>query len=311
MAEPAPVKVVVLDSLFESLDVETLSAAERGASLERWDGTTGALADADVVAHVRTAIGPELIAAMPRCRVITRFGTGRDTVDVPAAEAAGIRIVTVRDYCIPELPAQTLALALTLARRLGETAGRLDLSWQQVASETPIVRYACAAVVGIGAVGRRVAAALAALGYEIVAVTQHAREEVDRNGWRLATLEEALAAADIIFLHVALDDSTRGMIDARRLELVRPGAILVNTARLGLIDQAAVVAALESGRLGGLALDAKLEPESPLRRFAHDPRVVITPHIGWHSRESAAILRAAAIADALEAAGATREVTTR
>jgi D-3-phosphoglycerate dehydrogenase len=304
------VKVVVLDSLFDSLDVEEGVAAERDAVLERWDGTLQGLADADVVAHVRTRIDAGLIAAMPRCRVIARFGTGVDTVDLGAAEKAGIAVVTIRDYCVPELPAHTLALAFSLARRLADTGGQLDLTWQEVAAERPISRYANAAVIGIGSVGRRVATALAALGYDVTAVTRHAQDEVEQEGWRLATLDEALASADLIFLHAALDDSTRGMIDARRLELVKPGAILIDTARLGLIDEHAVAAALDSGRLGGVALDAKLDPASPLRRFAGDRRVLVTPHTGWYSQESAAALRAAAIAKALDTAREREEVRT-
>jgi D-3-phosphoglycerate dehydrogenase len=304
------VKVVVLDSLFDSLDIEQRVAADRGATLGRWDGTPEDLADADVVAHVRTRIDADFIAAMPRCSVIARFGTGRDTVDLDAARKAGITVVTVRDYCVPELPAHTLALALTLARRLAVTSGELDRSWQEIAAELPIARYGNAAVVGIGSVGRRVATALVALGYHVTAVTRHAQAEVERAGWRLATLDEALASADLIFLHAALDESTRGMIDAERLELVKPGAILIDTARLGLIDERAVAAALETGRLGGLALDAKLDPTSPLRPFAADPRVIITPHIGWYSQDSADALRAAAIANALDTARSCQEVRT-
>jgi len=304
------VKVVVLDSLFDSLDVEERAAAEHGATLERWDGTRESLADADVVAHIRTRIGADLIAAMPRCSVIARFGTGLDTVDLDAAEAAGISVVGVRDYCVPELTTHTLALAFALARRLPDMSGELDLGWQEIAAERPIRRYANAAVIGIGSAGRRVATALAALGYEVTAVTRHAQAEVERAGWRLAALDDALPFADLIFLHAALDDSTRGMIDAKRLELVKPGAILVNTARLGLIDEDAVAAALDTGRLGGLALDAMLDPTSPLRRFAGDPRVIVTPHVAWFSEDSAAALRAAAIGDALDRARERREVRT-
>jgi phosphoglycerate dehydrogenase-like enzyme len=165
-------------------------------------------------------------------------------------------------------------------------------------------------VIGIGSAGRRVAAALAALGYDVTAVTRHAQAEVEQAGWRLAALDDALPSADLIFLHAALDDSTRGMIDVRRLELVKPGAIQIDTARLGLIDEEAVAAALDAGRLGGLALDAMLDPTSPLRRFAGDRRVIVTPHLGWYSGESAAALRAAAVGDALDRARERQEVRT-
>jgi phosphoglycerate dehydrogenase-like enzyme len=295
-------KVVVLDSLFDSLELEQRAAAERSATLQRWDGDPTSLAEADVVAHVRTRIDADLIAAMQSCRVITRFGTGVDTVDLAAAATAGIAVVTVHGYCVPELPAHTLALALTLVRRLSATIGAVDASWQTIASETPISRFRQATVVGLGEIGERVASALDALGFAVSVVTRHGQDMARRRSWPLLSLEEGLAEADIVFLHTMLDESTRALIDQSRTELMREGAILVNTARLGLLDEAAIAAALDRRRLGGLALDAQLSPESPLRRFADDRRVLITPHIGWYSNDSAANLRTAAIANALDRA---------
>ena len=294
-------KVVVLDSLFTSLDVEERAAREAGATLERWNGDRGTLADADVVAHVRTRVDAELIAAMPRCRVISRFGSGSDTVDLRAANDAGITVVTVRDYCIRELASHTLVLALSLVRRLGETARRLDASWNEIASATPIRGYTRATVVGLGSIGRAVVTALVALGYEVRAVSRHARSHAAHLGAEPVELEEGFAAGELLFLHTALDESTSRLVDAPRLALMPPGAILVDTARLGLLDEIAVAAALEAGRLGGLALDAVVPPSSPLARLVHDSRVLITPHIGWYSEESAARLRRAGIADALAA----------
>jgi D-3-phosphoglycerate dehydrogenase / 2-oxoglutarate reductase len=293
--------VVVLDSLFDSLEIERDAAQSRSATIERWDGDPRSLAGADVVAHVRTRIDAQLIAAMPRCRVITRFGTGLDTVDLDAAAAAGIQVLKVRDYCVPELPTHTLALAFALVRRLAETTRVPGASWDEVAAAYPIARHRQATVVGIGSVGRRVAAALGSLGYSVFAVTRHAQEQARDAGARVVALEEGLAEGDLVFLHTALDETTRGLIDEERLRLMRPGAILVNTARLALIDQEAVASALDKNRLGGLALDAKLEQDSPLRRFESDRRVLITPHTGWCSEESAATLRTQAITTALDA----------
>jgi D-3-phosphoglycerate dehydrogenase len=292
-------KLTVLDSLFASLDVEQETAAARGARLERWDGDPRSLADADAVAHVRTHINGELISSMRRCRVISRFGSGIDTVDLAAAEAAGIAVVTVRDYCVPELPTHTLALAFALLRRLTSTAGALDRGWNEIAESVPISRYHRATVIGLGSVGRRVAAALVALGYAVSAVTGHSREEAIHLGAEVVPLDEGLARADVVFLHASLDAGSRNLVNAQRLQLMRPEAILVNTARLGLMDEAAVADALETGRLAGLALDARLAPESPLRKLIADPRVLITPHVGWYSEEAAELLRRAAIENAL------------
>jgi len=304
-------KIVILDSLFASLDVEEQAAREVGATIERWDGDPRSLSNAEAVAHVRTRVDGSLIAAMPRCRVISRFGSGIDTVDLEAAQSAGIEVVTVRDYGTTEVATQTLALAFALVRRLAMTAGHLDSSWDAVAAETPLRRCRNATVVGIGTIGRSVAAALAPLGYDVLAVTRHAPDDARRVGARVVELADGLASADIVFLHAALDETTRELIDARRLAVMRPGAILVNTARLGLMDTDAVAAALDEGTLGGLALDAVLPAGSPLRRFAGDPRVLVTPHVGWYSEESAETLRRETIASALAALGRSTQAGVR
>ena len=110
--------LLVLDGLFDDLDVETAVAAARGWSVRRWDGSEPQLLDAEVVLHVRTRVDRALIGRMPACRVVARFGTGLDTVDHAAAAERGIRVVGVRDYCIPELASLTLGLAFALDRRV-------------------------------------------------------------------------------------------------------------------------------------------------------------------------------------------------
>jgi D-3-phosphoglycerate dehydrogenase len=300
--------VLVLDSLFRTLDVETEAAAALGDTVEAWTGDPAQLARADVVAHVRTRVDAELISALRGCRVIVRFGTGLDTVDLEAAENAGISVLGVRDYCLPELASHTLLLAFALLRRLGETAGRLDVSWDGLAQDTALRRALEVVVVGYGSVGRRVTAALIALGYRVTVVTRQAGEDALAGGAAVAPLEEALERGEIVFLTCALTEETRGLIDERRLCSMRPGAILINTARLGLLDEDAVAVALDAGTLGGLGLDASLPATSPLRRFASDPRVLITPHIGWYSEQSAIELRRRAIADAIRLA---RETSTK
>jgi D-3-phosphoglycerate dehydrogenase len=293
------VKVVVLDSLFDSLALEQEVGTSLGAQVEAWTGDPDTLAEADIVAHVRTRVDAALIAAMPRCRVIARFGTGLDTVDLEAAAAAGISVVGVRDYCLPELSSHTLALGFALVRRLAQTGGQLDATWNEVASKIRLVRRQQVAVVGFGSVGRRVTAALIALGFDVTVATSHARDAALELGAEVAPVDAALERAALVFLHAALNDETRGLIDARRLALMQPDAVLVNTARLALIDEQAVARALDEGKLGGLGLDASLPAGSPLRRFAHDPRVLITPHLGWFSETSAAELRRRTIADAV------------
>lgn len=294
--------VLVLDSLFGDLADESEAAESIGWSVERWDGTAERLATAEVVVHVGTRIDAAMLARMPRCRVVGRFGTGIDTVDLAATAAAGVAVVTVRDYCIPELTTHTLGLAFALERRIRLVAdGRLgpDRTWQEVASDWPIAGRTAATIVGFGAIGSAVTRALLACDYRVGVVTAHGAERARELGAEVVPLEEGLRRGEIVFLHAALTKQTARLIDRRRLAAMPAGAILVDTARLGLIDEAAVADALDSGRLGGLGLDARLAADSPLRRWLGDLRVLVTPHIGWYSERSAAALRARTIVDAI------------
>lgn len=296
-------RILVLDSLFDDLELEQAAASTRGWIADRWDGSEQQLGEADAVVHVRTRIDRAFIQRLRHCRVIGRFGVGLDSVDQQAAADHGMAVVNVRDYCIPEMTAHTLALAFSLERRINnwDPEGGLDVDWQSFARRRPIVGRTRAVVIGLGSIGAAVAGALRQLGYTVVAVTSHGQATADRIGLRTSSLEHALPDADVVFLHTALDASTANLIDARRLVMLPGNSILINTARLGLIDQAAVADALAQGQLGGLGLDARLEASSPLRNFASDPRVLITPHVGWYSERSARVLRERAITNAIDA----------
>lgn len=296
--------ILVLDGLFDSLDVETSVAASRGWSVSCWDGSDASLRDAEVVVHVRTKVDQSLMQRMPRCRVVARFGTGLDTVDQATAAQRGIRVVGVRDYCIPELASLTLGLAFALDRQVdGVRTGRLgaDDSWQAVASRVSLPGRTTATVIGLGSVGTAVTRALVAIGIRVRVVTKRGADAADAIGAKSVGFSEGLAGAGFVFLHAALTPEAQGMIDSRALAVMSPGTILLNTARIGLLDESAVAAAVKSGHLGGLGLDARLAPDSPLRALLGDPRIMITPHIGWYSARSARELRERTIRAAIDA----------
>jgi phosphoglycerate dehydrogenase-like enzyme len=298
--------ILVLDGLFDDLDVEIAVAAARGWSVRRWDGDEPMLREAEVVVHVRTKVDRGLMDRMLACRVVGRFGTGLDTVDQVAAAERGIRVIGVRDYCIPELASLTLGLAFALDRRVdGVRTGMLgaDDSWHVVASRVSLPGRTAATVVGLGSVGTAVTRALIAIGISVRVVTKHGGDRASVLGATSVGLSEGLAGAGFVFLHAALSVETQGMIDDKALALMSPGTILVNTARIGLVDESAVAASLRSGHLGGLGLDARLAPDSPLRALLGNPRMMITPHIGWYSARSAQELRERTIRAAIEAFG--------
>lgn len=296
--------VLILDSLFDDLSIESEAAASMGWQVERWDGSDAMLARVAIAVHVRTQVDASLLARMPSCRVIGRFGTGLDSVDLFAAARRGIVVVGVRDYCTPELTAHTLGLAFALERQLA-AAGRLRLSatatWDEIVRGLPVLGRTRAAVVGFGVIGSAVTRALLAAGFEVLVVTDHAAEAARDLGADPVHLDEALAAAEMLFLHASLTAETERMLDRRRIAAMRRDALLIDTARLGLIDEDAIADALSGERLGGVALDARLAPDSPLQRLRDDPRLLVTPHVGWYSQRSAELLRRRTIVDSIAA----------
>jgi phosphoglycerate dehydrogenase-like enzyme len=295
----------LLDTLFEVVDVERSTAEARGWSVIRWDGSEAQLRNASVVLHVRTRIDRSFLERLPKCRVVARFGTGLDTVDLEAAAERDLTVVGVRDYCIPELVTHTLGMAFLLDRRLDATRSGIltpDSTWQDVSEVFEIPGRTTATVIGAGSVGLAVATALVAMGLTVRVVTSRDPDVVRGTGAEIVGLDEGLSSAGFVLLHTALNPSTAGFVDRSRLGVMQPDTILVNTARLGLIDEAAVADALGSGRLGGLALDAKLEASSPIRPLLADRRVLLTPHLGWYSERSATALRIKTVETAIEAA---------
>jgi phosphoglycerate dehydrogenase-like enzyme len=156
-------------------------------------------------------------------------------------------------------------------------------------------------VVGLGAVGASVAAAARALGSAVLACSSKDSAAVAALGAEKAGLTELLARSDVVTVHLPLVPATRQFIGEPELARLRPGTMLVNTARIGLLDEQAVAGALASGQLGGVGLDARLGAESPIWRARDTHRVIVTPHVGWFSPRSASVLRREAVSRSIEA----------
>ena len=231
-------------------------------------------------------INAAVLRALPACRVVGRYGVGLDTIDVATATQLGIRVVNVPDYCTDEVADHALGLILALTRGIvaldrGVQRGTWDF---RLAGRVRRPSSQRLGVVGLGRIGTALARRAEALGYDVVgADPQGARD----SGVRLVELETLLATSDVVSIHAPLDPSTRHLIDARTLALMRPTAILVNTSRGGLVDHDALVDALRDGRLAGAGLDVlEHEPipaDDPLIGL---PNVVLTPHAAFYSEES-------------------------
>jgi D-3-phosphoglycerate dehydrogenase / 2-oxoglutarate reductase len=232
-----------------------------------------------------------VLDAAPRCRFISRLGIGYDMVDVAAATQRGVAVANTPDYCVDEVAIHTLAMAMWLVRGLGRFDAAVRAGqWGAAAAYPAAARPTdtVIGVVGLGRIGSQVAAQAKALGFQVIGHDPYA---VPGGGIVLTSLEDLLRSSHLITLHASLTAETRHLIRADTIELMRPGALLVNTCRGELIDEAAVAAALREGRLGGAALDVfRTEPlpaASPLRTL---PNVLLSPHAAWYSPASLAAL---------------------
>jgi len=248
-------------------------------------------ADALIVRN-RSRVDRELLAAAPRLRAVGRLGVGLDNIDTAACEAAGIAV-------FPATGANSLAVAeYVVATAMALLRGAFLSSAEVAAGQWPRARMSqgretagkTLGLVGFGGIGRMTAKLAQGLGMRVLAydpaLAPNAPVWSDSGvGWR--ELDALLVEADVVSLHVPLVDSTRGLIDAARLARMKPDAVLVNTARGGVVDEAALAAALRAGRLGGAALD--VFEDEPLRAgspLAGAPNLILTPHIGGVTRES-------------------------
>ena len=257
--------------------------------------------DAEVLINQYVPVTGEVLDALPACRLVVRYGVGVDNVDVDAATARGVWVANVPDYGRDEVADHTLALALALLRGVVMLDRSVhDGTWDlEVARPLRRLSTLTWGVVGCGAIGTAVAGRAAGLGmrvlgYDIAPV--RSEPPIER-----VPLEELLDAADLVSLHAALTPASHHLIGADALARMRPSAYLVNTARGGLVDGAALLAALDAGELAGAALDV-LEGEPPDElgwRLARHPRVVATPHAAWYSEEAFLTLKTEVAKEAL------------
>jgi glyoxylate reductase len=259
---------------------------DREALLERVRGAAALVADPTV------PVDAELLeAAGPSLRVVANFAVGYDNVDLEACRERDITVTNTPDVLTNATAELTVALMLAAARRLGE-AERLVRAdrwkgWDPAALLGRELSHSTIGIVGLGRIGGRVAELLqgfgpgAGRGPSLLYWSRTARPEVEsRLGLERLDLDELVGRADIVTIHLPLGPETRHIVDAHLLERFRPGAILVNTARGGLVDTAALVAALRSGRLAAAALDVYEHEPAVDPELLELENVVLLPHIG-------------------------------
>jgi len=265
---------------------------------QEYTATAGAqaaerLADATIAIINKVPLRAGTLSRLPKLKLIALAATGSDCVDKVLCAAHGITVCNIRDYATDTVPEHVLALIFALRRSL--VAYDRDIrrgKWQTLNQfcyfDHPIrdIAGSTLGIVGFGALGRALAERAKALGMDVIATGS-------RPGQGLVLLDELLARADVVSLHCPLTDATRKLIGARELGLMKPDAILINTARGGLIDDAALAIALVNGKIGGAGIDVlPVEPprDGNILLDLDLPNLIVTPHIAWASQSAMAKL---------------------
>ena len=250
-----------------------------------------ALADAIVVRN-RTQVRGELLAALAKCQVVGRLGVGLDNIDVAGCEARGITVIPASGANALSVAEYVIATAMLLLRGAYQSTPDVVAGhWPRNAlSHGREIGGKTLGLVGFGSIGQLTAKLAQGMGMNVIAhdaMLDAANPAFAQAGVSCVGLDELTARADVISLHVPLVASTRNLFDAKRIAAMKQGAVLINSARGGVVDEAALAAALKRGHLGGAALDVfDAEPMPAGGVFAGCPNLVLTPHIAGVSGES-------------------------
>ena len=287
--------IAVTDSVFPSLDpaMKALARVDPEMRMSKSTGADDILAvarDADAILVTYAKLPAELLQQLTRCKAIGRFGLGVDNIDVPAAAARGIVVTYVPDYCMQEVSDHAMALILALARKVPFSNKLVQAGRWEMPAVAPLRRLEgqVLGLIGFGNIPRAVAPKAKAFGLKVVAYDPYAAKEVFATaGVESVSFDDLLARSDFISVHAPLMPATRGLVNAAAFAKMKKGALIVNTARGPLIDEPALIGALDSGHLGGAALDVvttePLAKDSPL--IGRD-NVILTPHTAFYSVEA-------------------------
>lgn len=249
-------------------------------------------------------IGAPVLEAAKDLRVISRNGTGTDAIDLEAAERAGVRVERAAGANAQGVAELTLALALSALRHIPWSSAALrDGNWRRWQGHE--LQDCTIGVVGLGAIGRRVAGLFDSLGSRVLACDPFASAE-QVAPIRLVDLTELLAASDVVSLHAPPPPDGRPLLDAARVAAIAHGAVLVNTARSALVDDDAVLAALDDGTLSAYAVDAFDSEPPELTALLQHERVLATPHIGGYTTGSVRLATTLAVENLLAVLGPAR-----
>lgn len=292
-------KVLITDYAWPTLEIERallaavdaeLVVAQTGEELE----LTQLAPQVDAILTCWKRVTIPVLEAAPRCRIVSRYGIGLDNIAVDRATELGMLVTNVPDFCLDEVSDQVMALLLSLARRIVPFANQTRSgSWNlQTGRAIPRLRGQTLGLIGYGNLAQALVPKALGFGLKIIAYTPRlAADALEPFGTATNDLDFLLREADYVSIHAPLTAETRGLIDARALRMMKPTAFLINTSRGAIIDESALVTALQAGWIAGAALDVLTQepplPDHPL--FALE-NVIITPHTAFYSQAAIAEL---------------------
>ncbi len=300
-------RVLVCDPLADEgvAILEAIAQVELQPGLSE-DQLAEAVVGADaLVVRSGAQVTEKIIAAADKLKIIARAGVGVDNIDIPAATRRGVLVVNCPTGNTVAAAEHTIAMLLAAARNIPQAHASLQAGkWERKRFMGRQVTGKTLGIVGLGKIGSEVARRGRGLGMGIVAYDPYiAPQHADNLGAEMLSLEEVLKRTDFLTIHPALTDDTRGMIGAAQLALMKPGAILINCARGGIVEENALVEALKEGRIGGAALDVFAGGSQPNPELVALDNVVATPHLGASTTEAqvnVAVDAAQQVVDVLE-----------
>ena len=292
MARPL---IAVTDSVFPTLDPAKAALARldpefRMAKSSSAEDIISVARDADAVLVTYAKLPGELVRQLTRCKAIGRFGLGVDNIDLPAAKEKGIAVNYVPDYCIREVSDHAMALLLALIRKIPLSNKLVQGGRWEMPAVVPIRRIegTVLGLVGFGHIPRLVAPKAQAFGIKVIAYDPFAKDSLFASaGVERVDLDALFARSDYISVHAPLTPQTRGLLNKDAFAKMKKGVYIVNTARGPLIDETALVAALDSGQVGGAALDVvTTEPLAKGSPLLGRDNVIVTPHTAFYAIEA-------------------------
>lgn len=295
-------KVVLTDFEFETLEFEERVLAESGleisfikAQCRTEDEVIEVAKDADAIINQYAPLSERVLRSLTKCKVISRYGVGVDTIDLAVAKELGIKVCNVPDYGIEEVSNHTLALLMAWTRKIVELNNAVKNGVWDFGIGKPIYRFEnrVLAIFGFGRIPRRVIEKIQPLGLTLVGYDPFVSEEVMASyGVKKVDLQEALQVGDILSFHVPLVEETKHLLNQETLKILKDGVFIINTARGQIIETEALIEGLKTNKIAGAALDVvEFEPIPKDHELLTFNNVYITPHSAFYSVEAIEELR--------------------